>query len=151
MGQRSFWQQCRDGQQYMKTWPMRKELALLFPEQRYIKATRFAIKVMPAVAVLCVFSQMVVAQYGYGSLAQGIVMAVFALGLPLQGLWWLGKRSRTMLPPSLASWYREVYDKVSAEGYAQQPIKSQPRYVELATVLNRAFQKLDDTALSRWF
>lgn len=151
MGRRSFWQQCRDGQQYMTTWPMRKELALLFPEQRFIKATRFGIKVMPAVAVLCVFSQLVFAQYGYGSLPQAIVMALFAISLPIQGLWWLGKRSRTLLPPSLASWYRELHDKVSLEGYALQPVKSQPRYVELASVLNRAFQKLDGTSLSRWF
>ena len=48
----------RDGQKYMGTWPMRKELSLLFPEQRIIKATKFAITVMPAVAAISVLTQM---------------------------------------------------------------------------------------------
>ncbi len=40
---------------------MRKELNPLFPEQRVIKSTRFAIKVMPAVAAISVLTQMVFA------------------------------------------------------------------------------------------
>ncbi len=149
MKERSIWQQFRDGQDYMTTWPMRKELAAMFPEHRYIKATRFAIRVMPAVAVISILSQMVFQHYS--SLPQAMVMALFALSMPLQGLWWLGKRSRTTLPPSLATWYREIHGKIVTEGYALQPMKAQPRYVELAMVLNRAFKKLDDTELERWF
>ena len=48
----------KDGQKYMDTWPMRKELSPLFPEQRIIKATKFAVKVMPAVAAISVLTQM---------------------------------------------------------------------------------------------
>lgn len=133
----------------MSTWPMRKELAMLFPEQRYIRATRFAMRVMPAVAVMSVLSQM--AFNNYDALPQAIAVALFALSMPLQGLWWLGRRSNTTLPPSLASWYREIHDKILSEGYAMQPVKSQPRYMELAQVLNRAFKQLDKASLERWF
>ncbi|MBO1380095.1 hypothetical protein BVJ63_03445 [Vibrio cholerae] len=139
----------KDGQKYMDIWPMRKELNPLFPEQRVIKATRFAIKVMPAVAAISVLTQMVFANTQ--AMPQAIVVALFAMSLPLQGIWWLGHRANTQLPPELASWYRELYMKIVETGFALEPIKSKPRYKELAQVLNRAFRQLDDTALERWF
>ncbi|WP_299021402.1 terminus macrodomain insulation protein YfbV [uncultured Photobacterium sp.] len=145
----SIWQCFHNGQHYMATWPMRKELTAMFPEARYIRATKFANRVMPAVAVMSVLSQM--AFHNYDALPQAIAVALFALSMPLQGLWWLGKRSRTDLPPSLASWYREIHDKIISEGYAMQPLKSRPRYLELAQVLNRAFKQLDKASLERWF
>ncbi len=60
---KSIWQSFKNGQQYMATWPMRKELAMMFPEPRYIKATKFATRVMPAVAVMSVLSQMAFNNY----------------------------------------------------------------------------------------
>ena len=149
MNQETIWQNFQYGQQYMATWPIRKELALMFPEPRYIKATKFATRVMPAIAVMSVLSQM--AFNNYPALPQAIAVALFALTMPLQGLWWLGKRSRTVLPPSLASWYREIHEKILSEGYVLQPLKARPRYMELAQVLNRAFKQLDKTSLERWF
>ncbi|TLE24844.1 terminus macrodomain insulation protein YfbV [Vibrio cholerae] len=139
----------KDGQKYMDIWPMRKELNPLFPEQRVIKATRFAIKVMPAVAAISVLTQMVFTNTQ--AMPQAIVVALFAMSLPLQGIWWLGHRANTQLPPALASRYRELYMKIVETGFALEPIKSKPRYKELAQVLNRAFRQLDDTALERWF
>ncbi|UTM57999.1 DUF412 domain-containing protein [Photobacterium sp. CCB-ST2H9] len=149
MNQTKIWKQVQYGQHYMSVWPMRKELALLFPEQRYIRATRFAVRVMPAVAVMSVLSQM--AFHNTSGLPLAMAVALFALSMPLQGLLWLGKRSRTDLPPSLASWYREIHGKILSEGYAMQPLKERPRYLELAMVLNRAFKQLDKTSLERWF
>ncbi len=139
----------RDGQKYMDLWPMRKELSLLFPEQRVIKATRFGIKMMPAVAAISVLTQMVFNNVAY--LPQAIVTAVFAISLPLQGMWWLGNRANTTLPPSLAGWYRELHGKITESGFALEPAKSHPRYKELAFILNRAFRQLDKNALERWF
>ncbi|KQH85895.1 MULTISPECIES: terminus macrodomain insulation protein YfbV [Vibrio] len=139
----------KDGQRYMDTWPMRKELNLLFPEQRIIKATRFGIKVMPAVAAISVLTQMTF--QNVQAMPQTIIIALFAISLPLQGIWWLGNRANTQLPPALASWYRELYQKIVETGFALEPIKSKPRYKELAMVLNRAFRQLDKTALERWF
>ncbi|POB65974.1 hypothetical protein CRN59_33580, partial [Vibrio vulnificus] len=114
----------RDGQKYMDTWPMRKELSAIFPEQRIIKATRFGIKVMPAIAAISVLTQM--AFNNYQALPQAIVMALFALSLPLQGMWWLGHRSNTQLPPALATWYRELHQKIVESGSALEPLKSRP-------------------------
>lgn len=139
----------RDGQKYMDTWPMRKELAVIFPEQRVIKATRFAIRVMPAIAAISVITQ--VAFQNQQALPQAVVVALFAMSLPLQGMWWLGNRANKQLPPSLASWYRELYQKIVESGGALEPMKAKPRYKELAKILNRAFRQLDKTVLERWF
>ncbi|PMJ98987.1 terminus macrodomain insulation protein YfbV [Vibrio sp. 10N.261.55.A7] len=139
----------RDGQKYMDTWPMRKELAVLFPEQRIIKATRFAIRVMPAIAAISVITQ--VAFQNQQAMPQAVVVALFAISLPLQGMWWLGNRANKQLPPSLASWYRELHQKIVETGMALEPLKSRPRYKELAQILNRAFRQLDRSALERWF
>ncbi|OOF26950.1 terminus macrodomain insulation protein YfbV [Salinivibrio sp. IB872] len=145
---KSIWRCLQDGQKYMKEWPMRKELTPVFPENRVIKTTRFAMKVMPAVAAVSVLLQM--ATYNYQGMPQAMIVALFALSLPLQGLWWLGKRRDTPLPPALAGWYRELHQKITSQGHAMQPLKSQPRYKELAQALSRAF-KVDRAALERWF
>jgi uncharacterized membrane protein YfbV (UPF0208 family) len=139
----------RDGQKYMDIWPMRKELSVLFPEHRVIKATRFGIRVMPAVAVMSILLQM--GFQNSQALPQAIVIALFAISLPLQGMWWLGNRSKTALPPALAGWYRELHQNILESGFRLEPIKSKPRYKELAIILNRAFRQLDKTALERWF
>ncbi|WP_372430296.1 terminus macrodomain insulation protein YfbV [Vibrio alginolyticus] len=139
----------KDGQNYMEIWPVRKELSAIFPEQRIIKVTRFGIKVMPAVAAISVLTQM--AFNNYHALPQSIVVALFAISLPLQGIWWLGARSNTKLPPSLASWYRELHQKIVETGFALEPVKARPRYKELAIILNRAFRQLDKSSLERWF
>ncbi|SHO54956.1 terminus macrodomain insulation protein YfbV [Vibrio quintilis] len=139
----------RDGQKYMDIWPVRKELTPLFPEQRIIKATRFGVKVMPPVAAISVLTQM--AFDNAEAIPQSIVIALFALSLPLQGMWWLGNRANTLLPPALASWYRELHQKILDTGFALEPIKSNPRYKELAFILNRAFRQLDRSVLERWF
>ncbi len=41
-----------------------------------------------------------------------VATALFALSLPMQGLWWLGKRSVTPLPPSILNWFYEVRGKL---------------------------------------
>jgi uncharacterized membrane protein YfbV (UPF0208 family) len=66
-------------------------------------------------------------------------------------MWWLGNRANTKLPPALAGWYREIYQKIVESGCALEPMKSRPRYKELAQILNRAFRQLDKNALERWF
>ncbi|MEH0665710.1 DUF412 domain-containing protein [Vibrio scophthalmi] len=139
----------RDGQKYMEIWPMRKELNMLFPEQRIIKATRFGVKVMPAIAAISVLTQM--AFNNYQAMPQAVIIALFAISMPIQGMWWLGNRSNTVLPPALAGWYREIHQKIVDSGGALEPMKSRPRYKELARLLNRAFKQLDRSSLERWF
>jgi uncharacterized membrane protein YfbV (UPF0208 family) len=142
-------QSLKNGQRYMETWPMRKELNPLFPEQRIIKATKFGIKVMPAVAAISILTQMTFSNAQ--AMPQAIVVALFAISLPLQGIWWLGNRANTPLPPSLAIWYRELHQKIIETGCALEPVNAKPRYRELAVILNRAFRQLDKNALERWF
>ncbi|MDD9195674.1 terminus macrodomain insulation protein YfbV [Aliivibrio sp. S3MY1] len=149
MSENGFLFRFRDGQTYMDAWPERKELAPMFPEQRVIKATKFAVKVMPAVAVISVLTQM--AFNNTAALPQAIIIALFALSMPLQGFWWLGNRANTVLPPALANWYRELYQKIIESGAALEPMKSQPRYKELANILNKAFKQLDRSEFERWF
>ncbi|MDN3610368.1 terminus macrodomain insulation protein YfbV [Vibrio ostreicida] len=139
----------RDGQKYMEIWPMRKELNMLFPEQRIVKATKFGIKVMPASAAISLLTQM--AFNNYQAMPQSIIIALFAITMPIQGMWWLGNRANTQLPPSLAGWYREIHQKIVESGFALEPLKTRPRYKELAKILNRAFNQLDKSALERWF
>ncbi|GEM76357.1 terminus macrodomain insulation protein YfbV [Vibrio sagamiensis] len=139
----------KNGQNYMEIWPVRKELNAIFPEQRVIKATRFGIKVMPAVAAISLLTQMVF--NNYGAMPQAVIVALFAISMPLQGMWWLGTRSNSILPPALASWYRELHQKILDTGCALEPVKSKPRYKELAIILNRAFRQLDKHTLERWF
>jgi len=131
------------GQHYMKTWPSDKRLAPVFPENRISSATRFAVRVMPAVAVFTLSWQIAMG----GQLGPAVATAIFACSLPMQGLWWLGRRSLTPLPPSLLGWFHDVRHKLAEAGQALAPIDGTPTYQSLADVLKRAFKQLDKTFL----
>ncbi|NKI75967.1 DUF412 domain-containing protein [Dickeya sp. CFBP 2040] len=127
------------GQRYMKTWPADKRLAPVFPENRVVHITRFAIRIMPPLAVFTLTWQIALG----GQLGPSVATALFALGLPMQGLWWLGRRSVTPLPPSLLRWFHDIRNKLLESGMALMPVEGQPTYQMLADVLNRAFRQLD--------
>mmetsp|Transcript_8001 Transcript_8001/g.26662 ORF Transcript_8001/g.26662 Transcript_8001/m.26662 type:complete len:102 (+) Transcript_8001:432-737(+) len=92
----------KDGQHYMKTWPVKKELYAYFPECRVVAATRFAIKTMPPAAILS--CALLLQNMGTDYIPQTITIGAFFLSIPLQGLLWLGHRSNQYLPPQLNSW-----------------------------------------------
>ncbi|MBY4839493.1 DUF412 domain-containing protein [Pantoea sp. DY-15] len=131
------------GQRYMKTWPADKRLAPVFPENRVVNATRFAIRFMPPLAIFTLTWQIAMG----GQLGPAIATALFACSLPMQGLWWLGKRSVTPLPPTLLQWFHEVRSKLQEAGQAIAPVDGKPTYQSLADVLKRAFKQLDRTFL----
>lgn len=131
------------GQHYMKTWPADKRLAPMFPENRVVTATRFAIRLMPPLAIFTLTWQIAMG----GQLGPAIATALFACSLPMQGLWWLGKRSVTPLPPTLLHWFHEVRSKLEEAGQAIAPVDGKPTYQALADVLKRAFKQLDRTFL----
>lgn len=139
----------RDGQTYLKTWPMQKELYTLFPECRVIAATKFSIRVMPPMAVLS--AMVMVNVLGYEYLPQAIAVAAFFISLPMQGLFWLGHRSNQLLPPSIRHWYLEIHQKMRLEGCNVQAVKAKPRYKELAKLLKTAFDELDRVFTRQWF
>ena len=131
------------GQHYMKTWPNDKRLAPIFPENRITTATRFAIRFMPPLAVFTLNWQIALG----GQLGPAVATALFACSLPMQGLWWLGRRSVTPLPPTLLHWFHEVREKLQQAGQAIAPLEGKPTYQALADLLKRAFRQLDKTFL----
>lgn len=139
----SFFSLFRLGQHYAKTWPMEKSLAPVFIDNRVIRATRYAIRIMPPVAVFTLCWQIALG----GQLGPAVATALFALSLPLQGLWWLGKRSVTPLPPGVLHWFYEVRDKLQNAGQTMTPVTGKPDYQALADTLKRAFGQLDKTFL----
>ncbi|MFT6267786.1 MAG: uncharacterized membrane protein YfbV (UPF0208 family) [Alphaproteobacteria bacterium] len=131
----------KSGQEYMRIWPMQKQLYALFPECRIIAATKFSMKVMPAIAVIVVAMQL---QYlGSEVLPQAITMGIFFLSLPLQGILWLGHRSEQELPPQICSWYKDIYAKMQQQGCQLQRQSFKPTFKELAVLLRTAFKELD--------
>lgn len=100
------------GQHYMETWPDEKRLSPVFPEQRIRKAVRFGIRFMPPLAVFTLCWQIAL----HAQLGPAVASALFACSLPLQGLWWMGKRSMKPLPPALLKWYHALRDKLEQAG-----------------------------------
>ncbi len=139
----------RDGQDYMTTWPVKKELYAHFPECRVVSATRLAVKVMPPMAVLACAAML--NTFGAEYLPQAIAIGAFFLSLPLQGLLWLGHRSNQSLPPQLKHWYHEIHAKMRTHGCQVQSLKSRPRYKELAALLKTAFNDIDKVFTRSWF
>lgn len=139
--QKSVMSQFQIGRLYAKIWPMRRELAPLFIEYRIIKATDLAITVMPILAMLTLFFQL--NYLGSDFLPQAIASALFFISLPLQGLFWLGKRAQTPLEPAMHKWYTELYTKMVENGYQTKLTENKPRYMELAVLLKDMFDKMD--------
>ncbi len=77
----SFFSLFNRGQHYAKTWPLDKRLAPVFIENRIIRATRYAIRIMPPIAIFTLCWQIALG----GQLGPAVATALFALSLPLQG------------------------------------------------------------------
>nr|WP_314265105.1 terminus macrodomain insulation protein YfbV [uncultured Moellerella sp.] len=135
----NFLKKLRLGKQYMSIYPLEPKLGAIFPENRMIKATRFGIRFMPPIAVFILAWQMSL----NGELGPAVATALFACSLPIQGLWWLGKRASTPLPVSLLTWFYEIREKFVAAGLSVAPIENQPTYLSLAELLKKAFKQLD--------
>lgn len=131
----------QEGHSYAKTWPMKPELSFYFVEFKVIKATQLASKVLPMLAVLsvCIQYQFLGTDY----LPQAITFALFILSLPIQGFYWLGKRSNTPLPAGITSWYRDIHKKMEQQGCFMPKPAMRPKYKELANLLKRAFSEMD--------
>ena len=134
-------QMFRDGQNYMNTWPSEKVLNPIFPEGKVIAATKLAMVSMPPIAIVSCFA--LLDAFGSSYLPQAFAIFAFFLSLPLQGLLWLGHRANQVLPPQLRNWYAEVHQKMREQGCHIASPQGRPRYMELATLLNKAFRELD--------
>ncbi|AKD37575.1 hypothetical protein I926_01225 [Pasteurella multocida subsp. multocida OH4807] len=139
----SFFVFLKKGQHYLKSWPLESKLGMIFPENRVIKATLFAQKFMPFLAVFAITWQQFYAKSDMAAFAIAILTAIFALCLPLQGLYWLGKRAVTPLSPQSAHWFYEICERLKQVNESLPVMNVQPTYQHLADVLTKAQRRLD--------
>ena len=128
----------KQGQLYANTWPLNPKLGMIFPENRVIKATKFAQRFMPFVAVFAVLWQQYYSRSDIIALAAATLTSLFALLIPLQGLYWLGKRATTELPSQTELWFFKIYEELQQAQIAVPIIKGKPTYQAFAEVLFKA-------------
>ena len=139
----SFLKTLKIGQHYLKNWPLEIKLGAIFPENRVIKTTIFAQRFMPFLAVFSIVWQQFYARSDYMALAVAVLTALFALCLPLQGLYWLGKRAQRKLPSQSAIAFWHVFELLKETNESLPNFPQDPTYQDLAVLLNIARKKLD--------
>ena len=137
-----FYRTLKVGQHYLNIWPLEPKLGAIFPENRVIKATLFAQKMMPFLAVLFVVWQQIYARGDNMALAVAVLSALFALCLPLQGFYWLGKRAQMRLSPQSAVGFHHVLEKLKEKQEVIPNFSDKPTYLDLANLLKMAQKKL---------
>lgn len=139
----SFFSIFKQGQIYLNTWPKEAKLGMIFPEHRVIKSTRFAQNAMPLIAVFAVVWQQLYAKYDAMAFSAAILTALFALLIPLQGLYWLGKRACSPLNSQSAAWFYDICERLKKIHEPLPRVEGQPTYQHLAEVLKKAEQRLE--------
>ena len=138
----SLFSTLKQGSRYSNTWPQEPKLGMIFPENRIIKATLFAQKFMPFIAVFAIVWQQYYAAGDIVALAAAVLTALFALCIPLQGLYWLGKRADTELPSHIAVHFYQITEQLQQIGINIPHIKENPKYLDLAVLLTMAKRHL---------
>jgi len=92
------------GQRYMKLCPTDQQLMHSFPELKIINHIKTITKYLPP----CIVGLIVWQYYMPAQLAVTILTILFALSLPLQGIFWLGRRSQSPLPLNLVDCYNRI-------------------------------------------
>ncbi|MDO4625872.1 MAG: terminus macrodomain insulation protein YfbV [Pasteurellaceae bacterium] len=137
------------GQDYLNMYPSHPKLAMIFPEPRVIKSTQFAQKMMPLIAVLSLVWALWIVKGNNMALVAAVITALFALGIPLQGLYWLGKRAKTPLSVSSQLNFDKICTQLrQAKGALPSSLAFQqntsPTYYDLALLLNQADKQLGE-------
>ncbi|WP_373778396.1 terminus macrodomain insulation protein YfbV [Glaesserella sp.] len=125
------------GQRYLNTFPNQKKLSLFMPDYRLIQLVKFASRIMPAFACFALIWQYFFYDPEQAVLANATLTSLFALSIPFQGLFWLGRRAKSPLPLSLLKWYEELRQKLINERHkiADQAV---PTYQDFANLLRLA-------------
>lgn len=126
------------GQRYLNTFPNQKKLNLFMPDYRLIRLVKFAGKAMPAFACFAVCWQFFFPDPEHSTLASSFITALFALSIPFQGLYWLGKRAKSPLPLPLLEWYENLRQKLNSETKKQIADQTMPNYQDFANLLKLA-------------
>lgn len=125
------------GQRYLNTLPNQKKLNLFMPDYRLIRLVKFAAKVMPAFACFAMIWQYHFTDPEQSITANATLTALFALSIPFQGLFWLGRRAKSPLPLSLLDWYEDLRQKLIKENH-QIADQAMPSYQDFANLLQLA-------------
>lgn len=88
----------------MSICPQDRELAYSFPELKIINYIKTATKFLPPLIVGLIVWQ----YYMNAQIAVTSITILFALSLPIQGIFWLGKRSQSPLPLNLVDCYNHI-------------------------------------------
>ncbi|GLS90977.1 UPF0208 membrane protein YfbV [Psychromonas marina] len=140
-----FFDVIRQGDFYLKNWPKQKTLNCLFVDSKVVYYTRLAIKVIPLFVILIMCLNVLLP--GLLNWPATATLVLFLMGLPVQGLYWLGKRSSAFLPNQLLPWYIAIEKKLN-QGVTQDGVMAKrPRYVDLALLLKHAFKRGGDNFL----
>ena len=140
------------GQQYIRFWPEKAELANYFADYRAVQSARFVCRYFPALALFIFIMQLYFSSglfFGSGSISnmlnalpQALIFGLLLLSIPVQSLVVLGVKADKFLPPSLASWYRSGLEKAKEQGSHNQLTNLtiyKPRYIDLAQLLQLTF------------
>ena len=122
------------GYQYMKLWPKRPELSEYFAEYRTVQFARLVVNVSPGLAVCCLVLQL--SLQTSNALAMALFYAILLLSMPIQALVMLGVNADKVLPPSLASWYKQGVARFNEQGGNIKLSTAKPKYLDLAKLLN---------------
>lgn len=143
----SFFAVLKQGDHYLQSWPKQNVLNCLFADSKVAFYTRLSIKSTPAFIVLSIaMNIMLPALFSWSVTATFIL---FLLGLPIQGLYWLGKRSQKLLPNQLLPWYTAIHEKLNGNNKKQAVILHHPSYLDLAHLLTHAFKLGGDQFLQQ--
>ncbi|WP_041767444.1 terminus macrodomain insulation protein YfbV [Psychromonas ingrahamii] len=134
----SFFDVIREGSRYLKVWPKQRALNGLFIDSKVSFYTRLSIKITPAFIALSLGLALTF-PISFDPIVS-VTFALFLLGLPIQGFYWLGKRSQQLLPQQLLPWFMAIKKKLSAKNAAEKGAIHHPSYLELATLLQQAFK-----------
>lgn len=135
------------GQRYLNTFPNQKKLNLFMPDYRLIRLVKFASRGMPAFACFALCWQYFFPDAEQATLSSSVLTALFALSIPFQGLFWLGKRAKSPLPLDLLAWYEALRQKLNSERKEQIADQTMPSFQDFANLLRLA----EETWGSRYF
>ncbi|MEH6451959.1 MAG: terminus macrodomain insulation protein YfbV [Psychromonas sp.] len=140
-----FFDVLKQGDKYLQLWPKQRTLNSLFIDSKIVFYTQLLMKICPAFVILLVGLQ--IAFPLLLSWPTTATLVLFLLGLPVQGLYWLGKRSETLIPHKLVPWYIAIQQKLSGNKNTKAQLISQPSYLDLARLLVNAFKVGGDNFL----
>lgn len=140
-----FFDVVRQGDFYLKNWPQQKTLNSLFIDSKIAFYTRLSIKLAPAFVIFIMMLNITFpASFNWPTTA---TLVLFLVGLPVQGLYWLGKRSSSLLPNQLLPWYLAIEKTLNSSITADTVMAKRPRYLDLALLLKNAFKRGGDNFL----